>query len=185
MPWPPAVSSGRVALVIYGLALLVYITLSGLLSLAGLDSRATLVVAQFLGLLGLSLWLVQMMKIPVRQAFALRPAKPIHYYMAMGAAIPLQATGGAMQFAITNQLPENSPTRQMMEEIVQQFVATETNFDLLMLFLAAVVTAAICEEFLFRGLLLNLLRHRGGWISAIIASLFGAGEEVERILEEE
>jgi len=24
-----------------------------------------------------------------------------------------------------------------------------------------------------------------GWISAIIASLFGAGEEVERILEEE
>ena len=170
MPWPPPVSSGRVALVIYGLALLVYITLSGLLSLAGLDSRATLVVAQFLGLLGLSLWLVQMMKIPVRQAFALRPAKLIHYYMAMGAAIPLQATGGAMQFAITNQLPENSPTRQMMEEIVQQFVATETNFDLLMLFLAAVITAAICEEFLFRGLLLNLLRHRGGWISAIIAS---------------
>jgi hypothetical protein len=127
-------------------------------------------MAQFIGLLGLSLWLVQMMKIPARQAFALRPAKPIHYYMAMGAAIPLQATGGAMQFAITNQLPENSPTRQMMEEVVQQFVATETNFDLLMLFLAAVVTAAICEEFLFRGLLLNLLRHRGGWIPAIIAS---------------
>ena len=55
MPWPPAVSSRRVALVIYGLALLVYITLSGLLSLAGLDSRVTLMVAQFLGLLGLSL----------------------------------------------------------------------------------------------------------------------------------
>ncbi|HJN47637.1 MAG TPA: hypothetical protein QGE93_02765, partial [Acidobacteriota bacterium] len=84
MPWPPAVSSRRVALVIYGLALLVYITLSGLLSLAGLDSRVTLMVAQFLGLLGLSLWLVQMMKIPVRQAFALRPAKAIHYYMEMG-----------------------------------------------------------------------------------------------------
>jgi len=25
----------------------------------------------------------------------------------------------------------------------------------------------------------------GGWISALIASLFGAGEEVEKILEEE
>lgn len=170
MPWPPASSSRRVALVIYGLALLVYITLSGLLALAGLDPRATVVVAQFLGLLGLSLWLTQMLKIPVREAFALRPAEPIHWYMTLGAAIPLQAAGGAMQFAIANQFPEDSRTLRMMEELIQQFAATETGFDLLMLVLAAVVTAAICEEFLFRGLLLNLLQHRSGWISAIIGS---------------
>ena len=170
MPWPPAVSSRRVALVIYGLALLVYTTLSGLLFIAGLDSRATIAVAQLVGLLGLSLWLARLMKIPVREAFALRPAEPVHWYMALGAAIPLQAAGGAIQFAIVNRLAEDSPLRRMMEEVVRQFVAVETGFDLLMLFLAAVVAAAICEEFLFRGLLLQLLRRRSGWSSAIIVS---------------
>ncbi len=170
MAWPPAVSSRRIALVIYGLALLVYTTLSGLLFIAGLDVRATIVVAQLVGLLGLSLWLARLMKIPVREAFALRPAAPVHWYMALGAAIPLQAAGGAIQFAIVNRLAEDSPLRRMMEEVIRQFVATETGFDLLMLFLAAVVTAAICEEFLFRGLLLHLLQRRSGWISAIIAS---------------
>ena len=135
-----------------------------------LDPRATVVVAQLVGLLGLSLWLARLMKIPIREAFALRPAEPVHWYMALGAAIPLQAAGGAIQFAIVNRLAEDSPLRRMMEEVVRQFVATETGFDLLMLFLAAVVTAAICEEFLFRGLLLQLLRRRSGWISAIIAS---------------
>ena len=170
MPWPPAVSSRRVALVIYGLTLLVYTTLSGLLFATGLDPRATVVVAQFVGLLGLSLWLVRLMKIPVREAFALHPADPVHWFMALGAAIPLQAAGGAMQFAIVSRLAEDSPMRRMMEEIVSQFVAVDTGFDFLMLFLAAVVTAAICEEFVFRGLLLQLLRRRSGWLSAILAS---------------
>ena len=136
MPWPPAVASRRVALVIYGLALLVYTTLSGLLIIAGLDFRATVAVAQLVGLLGLSLWLARLMKIPVREAFALRPAEPVHWYMALGAAIPLQAAGGAIQFAIVNRLAEDSPLRRMMEEVVRQFVAVETGFDLLMLFLA-------------------------------------------------
>ena len=38
-----------------------------------------------------------------------------------------------------------------------------------------------------QGLIYNVLTNQFvvGWISAIIASLFGAGEEVERILEEE
>jgi len=139
MPWPPAMSSRRVALVIYGLALLVYIMLSGLLVAAGLDLRTTIVVAQFAGLLGLSLGLARLMKIPIREAFALRPAAPVHWYMALAAAIPLQAAGGAIQFAVVNRLAEDSPWRRMMEETVQQFVAAETGFDVLMLVLAAVI----------------------------------------------
>ena len=38
MPWPPPVASRRVALVVYGLALMVYLMLTGMFTLAGLDS---------------------------------------------------------------------------------------------------------------------------------------------------
>jgi membrane protease YdiL (CAAX protease family) len=134
-----------------------------------------LVIAQFTALFGLSLGLARSMRIPARQAFALRPADPIHWYMVLAAAIPLQLAGGALQFAILERLPEDSPIRRLMEETIGQFIAVESGFDLLMLFLAAVVTAAVCEEFLFRGLILQLLRRRSGWIPAIVgsAALFG------------
>jgi len=87
--------------------------------------------------------------------------------MALAAAIPLQVAGGALQFAILQRLPEDSALRRLMEETIGQFVAVESGFDLAMLFLAAVATAAVCEEFLFRGLILHLLRRRSGWRSAI------------------
>ena len=90
--------------------------------------------------------------------------------MVFAAALPLQTAGGAMQFAVLRRLPEDSELRRLMEEVVTQFIAVDNPFDLMMLFLAAVVTAAICEEVLFRGLLLQLMRRRAGWVSAVVWS---------------
>jgi hypothetical protein len=94
----------------------------------------------------------------------------VHWYLVAAAALPLQIAGGALQFGILQSLPESSPLRSLMEDTLGQFVAVESGFDLAMLFLAAVVTAAICEEALFRGLIMGLLAHRAGWGSAVVWS---------------
>ncbi len=167
MGWPPAIVCRRIALVVFGLSLLLYLMFSGILLALGLDPRVALVIAQFTALFGLSLGLARMMGIPIRQAFPLRPADSIHWYMVLTAAIPLQIAGGALQFAILQRLPEDSALRQLMEESIGQFIAVDNGVDLLMLFFAAVVAAAVCEEFLFRGLILHLLRRRSGWIPAL------------------
>jgi hypothetical protein len=174
MAWPPAIVCRRVALVVYGVSLLLYLLLAGMLYALGLDTRAVLVVAQFVALFGLALWLARLLRLPVTEAFALRPAAGIHFAAAAAAALPLQVGGGALQFAILGLLPDDSPLRRMMEETIGRLVAVEGPGDLAMLFLAVVVTAALCEEFLFRGLILQLLVRRAGWGSAIVwsAALF-------------
>jgi membrane protease YdiL (CAAX protease family) len=167
MAWPPAVVCRRIALVIFGLSLMLYTALSGLLFALGLDARMTVIVGQFVVLFGLSLGLARLMRIPLREAFALRPAARAHWVMVLAAALPLQVAGGAMQFALVRRLPEDSELRRLMEQVLDQFIAVDTPFDALLLVLAAVVTAAICEEFLFRGLLMHLMQRRAGWRSAI------------------
>lgn len=170
MPWPPSFVCRRIALVVFGVSLLLYLTLSGMLLGLGLDVRAVLVVAQLVALLGLSVWLARLLRLPLRDAFSLRPAAPVHWLMVFVAAVPLQALGGGLQYAVLRALPAESPIRQLMEQTLGGFVAVEGVGDLLMLFVAAVLTAAVCEEVLFRGLLLQLLRRRSGWRSAIVWS---------------
>jgi len=172
MSWPPPVACRRVALVVYGLVLLLYLTLSGLFFALGLDARGTVIAAQLTGILGISIWLARMMRIPVREAFSLRPAAPVHWRMAIVAAVPAQVAGGALQFAIISRLPEESVWRRLMQESMREFARVESGLELALLFVAAVVVAAICEEALFRGLLLELLRRRSGWVAAIISSAF-------------
>lgn len=174
MAWPPAIVCRRIALVVFGVSLLLYLMVTGVLVGLGLDTRVVLVLAQFVALFGLSLWLARLMRLPLREAFSLRPAAAVHWYMVAGAALPLQIAGGALQYGILQRLSPDSPVRRLMEETINQFLAVEGPFDLLMLFAAAVVTAAICEEFLFRGLILGLLARRTGWGSAIAwsAALF-------------
>ncbi|MGD8329324.1 MAG: type II CAAX endopeptidase family protein [Acidobacteriota bacterium] len=174
MAWPPAIVCRRIALVAFGISLLLYLMVTGMLMLLGLDTRLVLVLSQFIALFGLALWLARLMRLPLREAFSLRPAAAVHWYMVAAAALPLQVAGGALQYAILQNLPPDSAMRQLMEETLNQFVAVDNGVDLLMLFAAAVVTAAICEEFLFRGLILGLLARRAGWVSAIVwsATLF-------------
>ena len=169
MPWPPPFASRRVALVVYGLALMAYMMLTGMFTLTGLDPRAVVIAAQLIGILGLSLWLARLMRLPLAEAFSLRPAAPVHWLMVVAAALPLQLAGGALQFVILAQTPEDSLWRRAMEQL-DDFVAVETTLDILLLFGAAVLAAAVCEEFLFRGLLLQLLRRRSGWLVAIVSS---------------
>ena len=95
MPWPPPFASRRFALVVYGLALMAYIMLTGMFTLAGLDPRAVVIAAQLIGILGLSLWLARLMGLPLAEAFSLRSAAPVHWLMVVAAALPLQLAGGA------------------------------------------------------------------------------------------
>ena len=169
MPWPPPFASRRFALVVYGLALMAYIMLTGMFTLAGLDPRAVVIAAQLIGILGLSLWLARLMGLPLAEAFSLRSAAPVHWLMVVAAALPLQLAGGALQFVIFSRTPEDSLWRRAMEQL-DDFVAVETTGDILLLLGAAVFAAAVCEEFLFRGLLLQLLRRRSGWLVAIVSS---------------
>ena len=46
MAWPPAIVCRRIALVIFGLSLMLYTALSGLLVVAGLDPRITVIFSQ-------------------------------------------------------------------------------------------------------------------------------------------
>ena len=172
MPWPPAVACRRFALVVYGLVLLLYLTLGGVFFALGFDARGTVIAAQLTGILGVSVWLARLMRIPMREAFALRPAAPVHWRMAVIAAVPVQIAGGALQFVIIQRMPADSLWRQLMQESMQQFASVESAVELALLFIAAVVVAAICEESLFRGLLLELLRRRSGWIAAVASSAF-------------
>lgn len=175
MAWPPPFSCRRIALVVFGLALMLHLTFSGMLFAAGLSPRATVIGSEIVALLAFSLWLARMMRLPLTEAFALRPAARVHWAMAIGAALPLQLAGGSLQFAMVRMVPEDSPLREVMERTVGELVRVETALDAVMLVLAAVVVAAVCEEFLFRGLILQLLRRRSGWVSAIAwcAVLFG------------
>lgn len=170
MAWPPSSVCRRVALVIFGASLLLYLTVSAMLFGLGLGARAVVVVAQLVALLGLSLWMARLLRIPLREAFALRPPAAAHWLMVLATAVPLQALGGGIQHSVLRTLPPDSPIRTMMERSLGDFVAVDGAGDLLMLFLAAVIVAAVCEELLFRGLLLQLLRRRSGWPSAIVWS---------------
>jgi len=169
MPWPPPFASRRVALVLYGLALMAYLMLTAMFTLAGLDARVVVIAAQLVGILGVSIWLALLLKLPLAEAFSLRPAAPVHWLMVVAAALPLQIAGGALQFVILVRTPEDSLWRRAMEQL-DDFVRVDTTRDFLLLFGAAVLTAAVCEEFLFRGLLLQLLRRRSGWIVGIGSS---------------
>ena len=168
MAWPPSFACRRVALVIFGLALMLHLSVTGMLLAAGLSVRATVIGSELIALLGFSLLLAHLLRLPFTDAFALRPAAPVHWMMAIGAALPLQLAGGSLQFATVRTLPEDHPLRQFMERAVGELVRIETALDVVMLISAAVIVAAVCEEFLFRGLLLQLLRRRSGWVSAIV-----------------
>jgi membrane protease YdiL (CAAX protease family) len=168
MAWPPAWACRRVALVIFGLALALHLSVSVLALSLGLDLRAAVVASELVSLLGLSLWLALRMGLSPQAAFALRRPTPVHWLMALGAALPLQVAGGALQHTILDAWPDEGQMRELIERNMLELIRVESTLDLVMLFLTGVVVAAICEEVLFRGLLLQLLARHGSWTSAIL-----------------
>ncbi len=174
--WPAAWVCRRIALVIFGLALAMHLSISVLALLLGFSLRFTVIVSEIIALLGLSIWVSARMGLPLSETLALRRASPVHLLVALVAALPLQVFGGAMQYLILQFWPNSSAVREMIERSLQELMRTDTPFDVILLFFTGVLVAAVCEEVLFRGLLLQLLARRSGWGSAILlgAVLFSA-----------
>ena len=158
------------------LALLLHLTLGFGTTLAGWDLKLIVIVSELGGILLAALTIATLLRLPLATAFALRPAAPIHYIVALVAALPLQLAAGAMQEQILDALPNGELLRQTLKEAMDRLVRANEPLDFLWLFLGGVLLAAACEEALFRGLILQLLARRGRWLGAIASSaiLFSA-----------
>lgn len=174
--WPAPLACRRIALVIFGLALAMHLSISVLALSLGFGLRFTVIISELIALLGLSLWVSFRMGLPPSESLALRRAAPVHLIVALVASLPLQVSGGAMQYLILQAWPDDGAMREMIERTMQELLKTETVLDVVVLFFTGVALAAVCEEVLFRGLLFQLLARRSGWASAIFwgAVLFSA-----------
>jgi len=174
--WPAAGACRRIALVIFGLALAMHLSISVLALSLGFGMRFTVIISELISLLGLSLWVSFRMGLLPEESLALRHTATVHAVVAIVAAVPLQIFGGAMQYVILQSWPDDGAMKELLERSMQELLRTDTAFDVLTLFLTGVVLAAVCEEVLFRGLLLQLLARHSGWASAIVlgAILFSA-----------
>ena len=174
--WPAAWACRRIALVIFGLALAMHLSVSVLALSLGFSLRFTVIISELISLLGLSLWVSFRMGLSPSESLALRRTDAVHWVVAIVAALPLQVFGGAMQYLILQSWPDDGAMREMLERTFQELMNTDTVFDVVVLFFTGVLLAAVCEEVLFRGLLLQLLARRSGWASAILlgAVLFSA-----------
>jgi membrane protease YdiL (CAAX protease family) len=166
--WPEASACGRIALVIFGLALAMHLSISMLALSLGFSLRATVIISEVVALLGLSLWVSFRMGLAPTESLALRGVQPVHWMTAILAALPLQVFGGACQYLILMAWPDDGAMRELVERSMRELVKTDTTLDVVVLFFTGVLLAAVCEEVLFRGLLLQLLARRGGWTAAIL-----------------
>jgi len=174
--WPAAWACRRIALVIFGLALAMHLSISVLALSLGFGLRFTVIISELISLLGLSLWVSFRLGLSPSESLALRRTDAVHWVMALVATLPLQVFGGAMQYLILLSWPDDGAMREILEQSIRELMRTDTVLDVAVLFFTGVLLAAVCEEVLFRGLLLQLLARRGGWASAILlgAVLFSA-----------
>lgn len=168
--WPPAKACQRLALLIFGVALVSHLVVGSLALTAGLSLPAAAIVAELIALFGVSVWFAWRLGLSWQPAFALYPARRIHWVMAVVAAAPLQLAAGALQYAILQASPE--PLRQRFEQMMRDLTRWDSPGDWAMLLVAGVIVAAICEELLFRGLIMQLLARKRGWTAAILFAAF-------------
>jgi sodium transport system permease protein len=105
------------------------------------------------------------MKFSLRETFSLRPLKAV----SAGGAILLGISAWSVMLHLFRILP---PPESFVKEMLKTLLPA--NVPLWVLLLALAITPAICEELLFRGMILSGLRSLGKW-PAIIGSalLFG------------
>lgn len=167
LSWPPPLSARWTALglFLFALTLHVFIALGGTL-----DFKFLIILDEIAAILLAPILFAVLLGISFRDAFVLRSARWGHYVMAVATAIPLQLFGGAMQEIVLDLMPGGDEWRQLLEDSLGPLLRGNTTGDLLVLMFGAVVLAAICEEVLFRGLLMQLLARGGRWWFAIIVS---------------
>ncbi len=167
MPWPPPLSARwtALALFLFALALHLFLVMGGLI--AGLDFKALVILDELLAILAAPILFAMLLRLNLREAFGLHSTHWSHYAMAGIAAIPLQLFGGAVMEIVIESMPASDRWREMIEGSLEAILSADTNAELAALILGAVVLAAVCEEILFRGLMLRLLTLGGRWPGAI------------------
>ena len=176
MSWPSPTAARWIALAAFFLALILHLTIGIGALLAGVDVRITIIVLELGAILSSAVVVALVIRLPFREAFALYPAARGHYVIAVVGAVPLQFAGGALQEHIIRVLPNGDRLRTFLERALRDLTRTEGAIDVALLIVGGVVLAAVCEEILFRGLILQLLARRGRWLGAIAvtAMLFSA-----------
>lgn len=174
-PAPPSARWSAIALFLLALGLHLFVALGG--TVAGLDFKLLIILDEVAAILLAPLIVALMLRVDLREAFFLRSAHWGHYVVAGAAAIPLQLWGGSVQELVIEAMPGSDRWREMLEQALEPLLATDSVADLALLMLGAVVLAGLCEELLFRGLLLRLLSLGGRWgpaimVTAIAFSLF-------------
>ena len=177
MSWPPALSARwtALALFLFALGLHLFVATGGLL--VGVEFRTLIVLDELGAILFAPLLFALMLRLDLRDAFALRSAHWGHYAMAGAAAIPLQLFGGAVMELVIATMPSGDRWRELIEGSLDAMTRVDTPGQLVGLLVGAVVLAAVCEEILFRGLMLQLLARGGRWwgpigITALLFALF-------------
>jgi len=170
LAWPPPLSARWTALglFLFALALHLFAALGG--TVAGLDFKFLIIVDELGAILLAPLLFALLLGLPFREAFLLRSAHWGHYVVAVATAIPLQLFGGALQEIVLELMPGGDAWRELLEDALEPLLTGNTTADLVVLMFGAVVLAAICEELLFRGLMMQLLARGGRWWSAIFIS---------------
>jgi len=170
VPWPPPLSARwtALALFLFAMALHLFAAMGG--TLLGLDFKLLIIVDEIGAILLAPVLFAMLLGISFRDAFLLRSTHWGHYVAAGAAAIPLQLFGGAMQEIVLELMPGGDAWRQLLEDALEPLLRGNTNADLAVLMFGAVVLAAVCEEILFRGLLMQLLARGGRWWTAIVVS---------------
>lgn len=147
------------------LSLHLFLALGG--TLAGVDFKTLIIVDEIGAILLAPLLVAGVLRLPFRESFALRRPHWSHWLVAGAAAVPLQMLGGAMQELIIEALPNSEAFRDLLERALEPLLNARSPWDVALLMLGAVVLAAVCEEMLFRGLMLRLLAEGGHWRLAI------------------
>lgn len=176
MSWPPPAAARWTAAGLFLLALSLHLFLALGGTLIGLDFRTLIIVDEVGAILAAPLLFMALLRLRPGEAFGLRRAHGAHYLMALAGAVPLQMAGGAMQELMIEALPDSDAWRDMIERAMERLMEADSPLDMALLLLGAVVLAAICEELLFRGLMLRLLQRGGGWAVPILVTsvLFAA-----------
>ncbi|NKB90198.1 MAG: CPBP family intramembrane metalloprotease [Acidobacteria bacterium] len=177
MPWPPPLSARwtALALFLFALALHLFVAMGG--AIAGLDFKLLIIADELGAILLAPVLFTILLGLRMSDAFLFRSAHWGHYVIAGAAAIPLQLFGGALQEIVLDFTPGGEEWRQLLEDALAPLLSGNTTYDVLLLMFGGVVLAAVCEEILFRGLLMQLLARGGRWwfainVSAVLFAVF-------------
>lgn len=170
MPWPPPLSARWTALALFLLAIALHLFLALGGTLLGVDFKLLIVIDELGAILLTPVLFAFLLGLRLGDAFLFRSSHWSHYVVAGAMAIPLQLLGGAMQEILLELLPGGQAYRELLERAMEPLLKTDGPADLALLLFGGVVLAAVCEEILFRGLLLQLLARGGRWWFAITVS---------------